>query len=102
MELQPSAPRRPATKPLSWSLVLPRRPRPGGTLRPDAMNASELMFFFGAPLAHVIQYEEHLRESRREREFALARRTARFIDPAAIDEPPARARALELSNAPLG
>ena len=102
MELPPSAPRRPATKPLSWSLVLPRKPGPDGPLRPDAMNASELMFFFGAPLAHVIRYEEHLRESRRERELALARRTARFVDPADIGAPRARARDPELNDAPLG
>ena len=85
-----------------WTVVLPRPQGADRFLRAETMNATELMFFFGAPLAHVIQYEEHLRESRREREFALARRTTRFIDPAAIAAPPARTRALELSDAPLG
>jgi hypothetical protein len=33
-------------------------------LDPTLMTSSELMFFFGAPLAHVVQYEERLRTRR--------------------------------------
>ncbi|MXP41921.1 hypothetical protein GRI75_09745 [Altererythrobacter soli] len=38
----------------------------GGALRVQSrtMAASEQMFFFGAPLAHVVQYEERLRARR--------------------------------------
>lgn len=31
------------------------------------MTASEQMYFLGAPLAHVVQYQEHLRAARRTR-----------------------------------
>jgi hypothetical protein len=42
------------------------------------MSASEQMFFVGAPLAHVVQYEEHLRTTQW-RELPCARkRKARF------------------------
>lgn len=42
------------------------------------MNAAEQMFFFGAPLAHVVEYEENLKETRREQ---AARRLARARGP---------------------
>lgn len=45
------------------------------------MNAAEQMFFFGAPLAHIVGYEEHLREARREQ---AARRLARSRGPLAF------------------
>jgi hypothetical protein len=48
----------------SWSLAIHSHDRPGQPLDPETMNASELMFFFGAPLAHVVQYEDHLKASR--------------------------------------
>jgi hypothetical protein len=48
----------------SWTLEL-RRPTLGDTqLAYDSAVASEQMFFWGAPLAHVVRYEEHLREMR--------------------------------------
>ena len=50
------------------------------------MNASELMYFFGAPLAHVVDYENHLRASRCEktiREMTRGRRTPGFPAPLA-------------------
>ena len=49
------------------------------------MNASELMYFFGAPLAHVVDYEDHLRAGRCEktiREMTRGRRILGF--PAAL------------------
>lgn len=42
------------------------------------MNAAEQMFFFGAPLAHVVEYEENLKETRREQ---AARRLGRARGP---------------------
>lgn len=40
------------------------------------MLAAEQMFFLGAPLAHVVAYEEHLRAKRRADQFrAIERRT---------------------------
>ena len=42
------------------------------------MTAAEQMFFVGAPLAHVVQYEEHLKAMRRDqagRRHARARGT---------------------------
>lgn len=42
------------------------------------MTAAELMFFFGAPLAHVVQYEEQLKELRRDQ---AARRMTRVRRP---------------------
>jgi len=45
------------------------------------MNASELMYFFGAPLAHVVDYENELRASRCERtirEMTRGRRALGF------------------------
>ena len=50
------------------------------------MNASELMYFFGAPLAHVVDYENHLRASRCEktfREMTRGRRPIGFLAPLA-------------------
>ena len=57
------------SKRYSWTLVLPRAAGAEKALRPETMNASELMFFFGAPLAHVAAYEAHLKTSRQERAF---------------------------------
>ena len=53
----------------SWSVVLPHPRDRGRRSSAPALNASEQMFFFGAPLAHVVQYEEHLRAGRQERAF---------------------------------
>ena len=54
-------------EPRSWAVVLPRPSKQARPLRPDEMNASEQMFFYGAPLAHVVCYEEHLRTLRAEK-----------------------------------
>jgi hypothetical protein len=72
--------RRPApqARPYSWTVALSRPARPGVPLRSDELNASEQMFFFGAPLAHVVCYEEHLRQQRAER---LARDSMRARRP---------------------
>jgi hypothetical protein len=53
-------------------------------LAAQAMNASELMYFFGAPLAHVVDYEDHLRANRCERtirEMTRGRRAPGFPAP---------------------
>ena len=36
-----------------WSIVLPRKPN---GLRPGSMTVVEEMFFFGSPVAHIVQY----------------------------------------------
>lgn len=56
-----------------WSLQLPRS-LDGGALCLETMTASEQMFFLGAPLAHVIDFEDHVRE---QREGAAMRRLHR-------------------------
>ena len=45
----------------------------GENCDPRSMSASEQMFFLGAPLAHVVQYEEFLRAGRIERIRAMRR-----------------------------
>jgi hypothetical protein len=67
----------------------PVRTQPGPIERKlaQAMNASELMFFFGAPLAHVVDYEERLRANRCEkvvREVARSCRTLQLHAPIAM------------------
>lgn len=49
-----------------------------GTVHP----ASEQMYFLGMPVAHVVAYEDHHREARRARIFALAARSIRSRIPA--------------------
>jgi hypothetical protein len=49
-----------------WTLALPRPSGADPLLGPEMMTAAEQMFFFGAPLAHVVQFEEHLRLTRQE------------------------------------
>lgn len=44
-----------------------------GTAHP----ASEQMYFLNMPVAHVVAYEDHQRETRRARIIALARRSIR-------------------------
>ena len=77
----------------SWTITLPRPPGPERQLAPSVMNASELMFFYGAPLAHIVAYEEELRAARRGkalRALTRARRPANFVVPIEelISEPP--------------
>jgi hypothetical protein len=43
----------------------------------DFCSAAEQLFYQGAPVAHVVAYEEWLRESRREKVSASARRWRR-------------------------
>jgi hypothetical protein len=61
--------RRPQPKAESrcWTVALPRPRGAERYLRAETMNAAEQMFFLDAPLAHVVQYEEHLRAVRQER-----------------------------------
>src|SRR5688500_13709563 len=58
---------RPEAARFAWSIVLPRPPKYGRALGPEEMDVSELMCFYGAPLSHVVRYEEHLREQRAEK-----------------------------------
>jgi hypothetical protein len=44
------------------------------------MSASELMYFHGAPLAHVVSYEDHLRATRCERIVRVVTRGRRALD----------------------
>jgi len=45
----------------------------------QAMNASELLYFFGAPLAHVVDYEERLRAARCEKTIREVARNCRTL-----------------------
>ena len=57
---------------MSEPLLLQRRAAPKIVVRHDnRMTASEQMHFLGAPLAHVLAWEETLRERRRQ--IAIAR-----------------------------
>jgi hypothetical protein len=64
----------------SWTLVLSRKTASGRPVKPEEMNASEMMFFFGAPLSHVVRYEDHLRAARAERLARGAMRSRRSFD----------------------
>jgi hypothetical protein len=64
----------------SWTLVLSRKTASGRPVRAAEMNASELMFFFGAPLSHVVRYEDHLRAARAEKLARGAMRSRRPFD----------------------
>jgi hypothetical protein len=60
--------------------VTPLRPRPYRiSSKPwtRLMTASEQMYFFGAPLAHVVLYEEVRRTSQRQRQLREAVRQRR-------------------------
>ena len=61
-----------------WTLALPRPLGANRSLRAETMDAAELMFFYGAPLAHVVEYGDHLKAMRREQ---AARRLARARKP---------------------
>ena len=69
----------------SLNLALPAR-EADGRLAPQAMNASELMYYYGAPLAHVVEYEDRLRMSRCEKIVRVGTRNRRAplfgLDPA--------------------
>ena len=45
----------------------------------QAMNASELVFFLGAPLAHVVDYENRLRANRCEKVVREVARSCRAL-----------------------
>jgi hypothetical protein len=49
-------PTRPVVAPGYWTIALSQRPG-SLPLTPDQMSAAEEMFFFGSPLAHVVQFE---------------------------------------------
>jgi hypothetical protein len=89
---------RPQPKPAEpcWTIVL--APRDGArALQAETMTAAEQMFFFGAPLAHVVEYEEQLKVLRREQ---AARRLARARKP--FDAIPGLAPQRELCEAGAG
>ena len=86
---------RPQPKPVErcWTVVLPRPRGAERFLRPETMTAAEQMFFVGAPLAHVVQYEEHLKATRRDqagRRHVRARGTHNLaMDLGVLGSPPA-------------
>lgn len=47
------------------------------TVAPEAMSASEQMYYFDAPLAHVVDYEDRLRMSRCEKTIRVVNRSRR-------------------------
>lgn len=49
-----------------------------GTIHP----ASEQLYFLNMPVAHVVAYEDHQRQARRERVISLAARSLRMRVPA--------------------
>ena len=49
----------------SWSVGLPLPKGRGQALDPETMTASELMFFYGAPLAHVVEHQRAQAEEAR-------------------------------------
>ena len=61
-----------------FTIALPRAAR---SLAAETMTAAELMFFFDAPLAHVVEYEEHLKAIRREQAARRLARAHRPFDP---------------------
>ena len=72
--------RRPQLKAVerSWTVALPRPHGRAHLLSAQTMSAAEQMFFFGAPLAHVVQYEERLKVMRQDH---AARRLIRARGP---------------------
>jgi hypothetical protein len=80
MKFEKPGGRSPAGRSRALTIDLPKPARPGAALRPEAMSASELMFVFGAPLAHVVDYEEHQRASRREKAVRALVRSRRSFD----------------------
>ena len=89
MGVEESGSRSPAAQTRSWSILLPKPAQRSPALRPEAMSASELMFFFGAPLAHVVDYEQHERASRQEKAVRVLARSRRAPDFGASAEPAA-------------
>ena len=59
--------RSPGSDSYAWSFTLTRPAGRERVLPPETMNAAEQMFFFGAPLAHVVRYEDHLKAVRHEK-----------------------------------
>jgi hypothetical protein len=77
----------PIAEPQSPPPTLPLSRPLGSSPACQPMNASEQMYFFGAPLAHVVDYENHLRASRCEktiREISRGRRALGFPLPLAL------------------
>jgi hypothetical protein len=82
----PSAESPAPANPYAWWLQLrvpSEEERRAGQLN---MTASEQMFFVGAPLAHVVQYEEYLRAKQRRGLPCVRKHKARFP----LDEESAR------------
>jgi hypothetical protein len=83
MDLVPIRTPLPAAGRYAWTIALPRPGRGGTAPVAQDMDASELMFFFGAPLAHVVHYEQHLRQVRAEKAQRALLRSRRPFDHAA-------------------
>lgn len=64
----------------------------------QAMNASEQMYFFGAPLAHVVDYEDRLRATRCEKTVREVARSCRALQLDALTALPHAARQPEGAN----
>lgn len=62
-----------------WHIRLRQSGLSEGHLSAHTMTASEQMFFLGAPLAHVLTYEEHLKAMRRRPSQMRAGRLSRLI-----------------------
>jgi len=61
-----------------WTVAFARTLGRNRLLSAATMNAAEQMFFFDAPLAHVVHYEDQLRAARHEQ---ATRRLARARGP---------------------
>jgi hypothetical protein len=71
-----------------WELRLRRPDGIDPNVTPNMMTASEQMFFLNAPVAHVLDYEKHLRARRnRGAELPVARFTRLDTRAAVIDFP---------------
>jgi hypothetical protein len=70
----------------NWAVPLRRAPRVAGAIDPCTASASELMFFWDAPLAHVVDYEEHVVARRRQLEVKQISRR-RGVDRVLLDPP---------------
>jgi hypothetical protein len=69
----------------SWEIPLRKPMIPDALLSPETMTAAEQMFFLGAPLAHVVEFEKRLRV-RRAGEARTAGRLTRIVIRAAARE----------------
>jgi hypothetical protein len=62
-----------------WHIWLRQPGHRDGEFAPEMMTAPEQMFFLGAPLAHVLAYEEHLKSLRASTRRSNGARLSRLI-----------------------